>query len=296
MDKINFEDLPSTNTPINANNLNAVQNNVDVAKLDKTIVVTATGTSCNDYKNDGVYWFGTSSVVPTDSPEIGTYGWLQVISDGGNNVRQIWHRSAAINGENEFKTFVRKYSANTDTWSDWKRYITTIDLDDYAPKNHVSPNKDYGVGNPSNYGHTKVINNLTTNSASEGQALNAYQGYVLNNKIVGSNVYNNSSGVAGNITITDITNARYIDIIYSAWSHYFSKRIYDAIGKKIVLDGMVFNSNTSSYNFAYEYTIAKTGLTRGNCGWMNRNYDSGNITGNNTADSNVKIHKIVAYF
>lgn len=36
MTKITFEDLPSTNTPINASNLNAVQDNVDTAKLDKT--------------------------------------------------------------------------------------------------------------------------------------------------------------------------------------------------------------------------------------------------------------------
>lgn len=122
MDKITFENLPSTNTPINADNLNDLQDNVDNAKLDKTIIITATATSCNDYKDDGVYWFGTADTRPTDSPEASTYGWLQVIPDDGANVRQIWHRSAAINGTNEFKTFVRKYSANTDTWSNWKQY------------------------------------------------------------------------------------------------------------------------------------------------------------------------------
>ena len=66
------------------------------SKLDKTITVTETGTSCNDYKDDGVYWFGTAETRPTDTPEASTYGWLQVMSDGGDNIRQIWHRSAAI--------------------------------------------------------------------------------------------------------------------------------------------------------------------------------------------------------
>ena len=97
------------------------------SKLDKTITVTETGTSCNDYKDDGVYWFGTAETRPTDTPEASTYGWLQVMSDGGNNIRQIWHRSAAINGANEFKTFVRKYSGNTNTWSTWERLATEHD-------------------------------------------------------------------------------------------------------------------------------------------------------------------------
>ena len=91
-------------------------------KLDKTIIVTETGTSCNDYMDDGIYWFGTAETRPTDSPESGTYGWMQVLSSGGSNIKQIWHRSSSINGNTEFRTFVRLYNVNTQVWSNWKQY------------------------------------------------------------------------------------------------------------------------------------------------------------------------------
>lgn len=56
-----------------------------------------------------------------------------------------------------------------------------------APNNHASSATTYGVGTGSNYGHCKVINNLTTASASDGLALNAYQGKVLNDRITNLN-------------------------------------------------------------------------------------------------------------
>lgn len=54
-----------------------------------------------------------------------------------------------------------------------------------APKSHASSGTTYGVGTTSNYGHCRVINNLTTSSATNGYALQAYQGKVLNDKIAG---------------------------------------------------------------------------------------------------------------
>lgn len=165
-----------------------------------------------------------------------------------------------------------------------------------TPTAHASSATTYGVGTTANYGHCKTINNLTSSAYANGEALSAYQGKILNDKIVGISAYS-SNGVAGDIALTvDITNARYIDIVYSAWGYYFSKRIYDAKGKIIVLDGMVANSTTNTYNFAYVYTIAAKALTRGNCIYMQRNYTNGNISGDTSADTNVKIHKIVAYF
>lgn len=52
-----------------------------------------------------------------------------------------------------------------------------------APKSHASSGTTYGVGTTDNYGHCRVINNLTTASATNGYALQAYQGKVLNDKI-----------------------------------------------------------------------------------------------------------------
>lgn len=53
----------------------------------------------------------------------------------------------------------------------------------YAIKNHASQYTDYGVGTANNYGHCKTINNLTTSSYRNGEALSAYQGNVIKNSI-----------------------------------------------------------------------------------------------------------------
>ena len=53
----------------------------------------------------------------------------------------------------------------------------------FAPKNHASTSNGYGLGDNSNYGHAKVINNLTTASYLSGEALSAAQGKVLNTAI-----------------------------------------------------------------------------------------------------------------
>lgn len=52
-----------------------------------------------------------------------------------------------------------------------------------APTSHASSANTYGLGSTSNYGHVKTINGLTQSSHSDGTALSAYQGKVLNDKI-----------------------------------------------------------------------------------------------------------------
>lgn len=70
MEKIIFEDLPSTNTPINANNLNQLQNNVENA-IPQTLNENSTSTtdtySVNYINNHfGVYTLWTGDIVPTE--------------------------------------------------------------------------------------------------------------------------------------------------------------------------------------------------------------------------------------
>lgn len=55
----------------------------------------------------------------------------------------------------------------------------------YAPTSHASSATTYGLGTTANYGHVKTINALTQTSHSDGTALSAYQGYVLNAAIGG---------------------------------------------------------------------------------------------------------------
>ena len=52
-----------------------------------------------------------------------------------------------------------------------------------APNSHTSSGTTYGVGTTANYGHCKTINGLTQSSHVNGNALSAYQGKVLNDKI-----------------------------------------------------------------------------------------------------------------
>lgn len=58
----------------------------------------------------------------------------------------------------------------------------TLDNIGVPPKSHASTTNAYGLGSTSNYGHCKTINNLTTSSHSDGDALSAYQGYVLSER------------------------------------------------------------------------------------------------------------------
>lgn len=87
-----------------------------------------------------------------------------------------------------------------------------------APKSHASSGTTYGVGTTSNYGHCRVINNLTTSSATNGYALQAYQGKVLkdlidtlttklNNIGTGIRVYNsNTQSIPSRTTTTLVFN------------------------------------------------------------------------------------------
>jgi hypothetical protein len=48
-----------------------------------------------------------------------------------------------------------------------------------APNNHAVSTTTYGVGTTSNYGHNKIIDNLTSSTLTNGESLSAHQGYVL---------------------------------------------------------------------------------------------------------------------
>jgi len=57
-----------------------------------------------------------------------------------------------------------------------------IQLNDKAPTSHKSTTNIYGLGNDTYYGHTKVFNSLDRSTYAEGEALSAYQGYLLDQK------------------------------------------------------------------------------------------------------------------
>lgn len=115
MDKINFENLPSTNTPVSAENLNLLQTNVDNAKIEKTINVSDPSTkNLNDYTTEGRYYF---YAAPTNIPA-GVNGFLEVFAASNGAVKQIWYRHGTPN-TNDYETYVRTYSGS---WSNWKKF------------------------------------------------------------------------------------------------------------------------------------------------------------------------------
>lgn len=76
----------------------------------------------------------------------------------------------------------------------------TTNISGKAPTNHSSTATTYGVGTASNYGHCKVINNVTTASYTDGNALSAYQGKVLKSLIDTNktNIATNTTNIATN--------------------------------------------------------------------------------------------------
>lgn len=56
--------------------------------------------------------------------------------------------------------------------------------DSYALKNHASNETTYGISEENLFGHSKVINNLNRNAFVNGEALSAYQGKVLLDRII----------------------------------------------------------------------------------------------------------------
>ncbi|MBA4699236.1 MAG: phage tail protein [Ruminococcus sp.] len=93
-----------------------------------------------------------------------------------------------------------------------------------APNNHASTGTGYGVGTTANYGHVKTRNDVNASSYVAGEALSAYQGYVVNNKItslcssvVTKGRVNVTAGSANWLNITAIpsfnTNNRYYAIV-----------------------------------------------------------------------------------
>lgn len=53
----------------------------------------------------------------------------------------------------------------------------------YCEKNHASSANTYGLGDGSKYGHVKTRNNLTATGFISGEALSAYQGALLNQRV-----------------------------------------------------------------------------------------------------------------
>jgi len=130
---------------------------------------------------------------------------VKLYSEEGENIDNI-----IITSESKLKEIAEKVLEMDDTYID-REELTTILLNasetltinatrfqgyvpgdfaralhshsEYAQINHSSPQDVYGKGTPANYGHNKLINNLTSGNYVDGEALAAYQGKVLKDSI-----------------------------------------------------------------------------------------------------------------
>lgn len=99
--------------------------------------------------------------------------------DGNINATKIYKNGVEIGGSGSYTDLSNKPQINSVELTGNK----TLNDIGVPPKSHAASGTTYGVGTSSNYGHCRVINNLTTSSATNGYALQAYQGKVLKDSI-----------------------------------------------------------------------------------------------------------------
>lgn len=99
-----------------------------------------------------------------------TYSWHKMDTDILDELSISWNDIT-----NKPSTFTP--SIHSHTISDVNNLQTS--LDGKAPTSHASSSTTYGMGTTSNYGHNKIIDNLTASLLVNGESLSAHQGYIL---------------------------------------------------------------------------------------------------------------------
>lgn len=123
MDKINFQDLPSTETPINSSNLNLLQENVETSintKINKSIPIPENA-NLNDYTTEGFYHCASSSIASTmiNIPLSDAFSLLVEKHAGVKQTFTVFYPSKPL-------TYVR--NCYDGVWGDWNPlYIETVE-------------------------------------------------------------------------------------------------------------------------------------------------------------------------
>lgn len=110
-------------------------------------------------------------------------------------------------------------------------------------------------------------------------------------------LYDNSTGITGNITLSEsVNNYKYVEIFHTQYQGYQNSTKVDlTITNKITLMNAVWLSNQGNYNGFYidtkQITIADNQITVNGYGSLYYN-DSGCRKEN---QNNINIHKVIAY-
>lgn len=106
MDKINFVNLPSTTTPLNATNLNQMQTNIDTGKVE-TEANRVDNVDANNYIKSGFYYLGTGcSNVPQD--------YIRLMVSGSSTSTEICQFAMSSVGN---QMYIRHKAGGS--WTDW---------------------------------------------------------------------------------------------------------------------------------------------------------------------------------
>lgn len=198
--------------------------------------VRTTGTSCDDYTEYGIYFFGSQTYAPTDIP-VGVNGWLTVIpSAGGIFTKQFWTR-AGTPGSNDHMTYVR--TSNDNGWGAWQRFFTTKD---------IIPKENGGTGNANaiaeNVSGVVEIANGGTGATDAATALTNLGALSDSGDTFGAEIVKyNTSSAAGSIAFhngTSANNGAGIWLYGNSHSNAgkFRLQVYDTTNKKYhQLDG-----------------------------------------------------------
>lgn len=118
MNKINFQNLPSTSTPLNATNLNQMQDNmddVDVLRAGKTEIPA--NSDLDTFTTPGTYKVASAANAANLTHSPVTNHAFKMITERihlDNNTRL---RQTIYNNDNDLATYYRYY--NGSSWGDW---------------------------------------------------------------------------------------------------------------------------------------------------------------------------------
>lgn len=185
---------------------------------DPTVHQITGSQNLNTFVTSGFYYAAGSNSITNKPSGADAFGMIVFKDAGSRTIQFLVATSNTTTLDKKF--YFRETTDNGTSWTNWYQFYTSLhkpsksdvglgNVDNKSsatirgeitssnvttalgftppPQNHASTATTYGVGTSTNYGHCKVVNNLTTSSASDGLALNAYQGKVLNDTITNLN-------------------------------------------------------------------------------------------------------------
>ncbi len=212
-----YGDFNATND-INASN-HLKEKGYQITQIDITGTSTSLLNRTKDLANNSIYqavWFsrtdgGTSNIIDKPTGNTNT-GFICYANCNRWVSTSDWRYILTAYAGTSSDVYVAVVTQGS-TGIDWKRPTNKV------PTNHASSATTYGVGTGSNYGHCKTINNLTTSSYSDGNALSAYQGYVLNQKFNYSTTEKEiGTWIDGSTVYARTISLNFVDTISQSWT------------------------------------------------------------------------------